>query len=45
VVDWITIALKARWRIVEYALKSQLQEVRKFWVHLRLGAIEKTETN
>jgi hypothetical protein len=23
VVDWITIDLKARWRIVGYALKSQ----------------------
>ncbi|KAK2392107.1 hypothetical protein QL285_065502 [Trifolium repens] len=30
VVDWITIDLKARWRIVRYALKSQLQEVGKF---------------
>ncbi|KAK2378990.1 hypothetical protein QL285_066836 [Trifolium repens] len=29
VVEWITIDLKARWRIVGYALKSQSQEVRK----------------
>ncbi|MCI77700.1 hypothetical protein A2U01_0098970, partial [Trifolium medium] len=26
VVDGITIELKARWRIVEYALKSQLRK-------------------
>jgi len=26
VVDWITIDLKARWRIVGYALKSRLHE-------------------
>ena len=27
--DWITIVLKARWRIVEYALKTQKQENQK----------------
>jgi hypothetical protein len=39
VVEWITIDLKARWRIVGYALKSQLHEVRKssFWAELALG--------
>ncbi|MCI81474.1 hypothetical protein A2U01_0102748, partial [Trifolium medium] len=30
VVDGITIDLKARWRILEYALKSRLQEVGVF---------------
>jgi hypothetical protein len=31
--------LKIKKVYVGYALKSQLQEVGKFWVHLRLGAI------
>ena len=28
-VEWITIVLKTRWRIVEYALKTQTQKIRK----------------
>ncbi|WJX12439.1 hypothetical protein P8452_02942 [Trifolium repens] len=38
VVEWITIDLKARWRIVEYALKSQLQEIGNSQEHLPVGA-------
>ena len=37
-VDWITIDLKARWRIVGYALKSRLQEVGNSEEHLPVGA-------
>ena len=37
-VEWITIDLKARWRIVEYALKSQLQEIGNSQEHLPVGA-------